>query len=98
MYQVPNPIIHTPHPITGVVYTDINPQKTKKGQKVRKEVGTLHTRYTTTGVLLHMCSIAVSMPEDAYTVLLLHISFSNNVRNWVLLQHPLNSYAERVTI
>ena len=37
-YQVPNPIIHTPHPITGVIYTDINPQRTKKGQKVSKEV------------------------------------------------------------
>ena len=37
-YQVPNPIIHTPHPITGVIYTDINPQRTKKGQKVFREV------------------------------------------------------------
>ena len=37
-YQVPNPIIRTPHPTTGVIYTDINPQKTKKGQKALKEV------------------------------------------------------------
>ena len=28
-YQFPNPLIHTPHPITGVIYTDINPQRTK---------------------------------------------------------------------
>ena len=39
-YQVPSTIIHTPHPTTGVIYTDINPQKTKKGQKALKEVGT----------------------------------------------------------
>ena len=36
--QVPNPIIHTPHPITGVIYTDINTQRTNKGQKVSKDV------------------------------------------------------------
>ena len=37
-YQVPNPIIHTPHPTTGVIYTNINPQKTKIGQKAFEEV------------------------------------------------------------
>ena len=55
-YQVPNPIIHTPHPTTGVIYTDINPQKTKKGQKTVTEVVNLR-RYT--GVLLHMYIIAM---------------------------------------
>jgi hypothetical protein len=32
-YQVPNAILRTPHPITGVVYTDINPGK-KRGDNL----------------------------------------------------------------
>ena len=57
-YQVSNPIMHTPHPITGVIYTDINPQRTKKGQKVSEEVENPTYNYNNTGVLLHMYSIA----------------------------------------
>ena len=32
-YQDPSTITHTPHPITGVIYTDINQEKKKKEER-----------------------------------------------------------------
>ena len=39
-YQDPSTITHTPHPITGVIYTDVNLEKKKKGQKAVNNVDT----------------------------------------------------------
>jgi hypothetical protein len=42
-YQVPSTIIRTPHPNTGVVYTDINPERKKQGQAQKETNAQLDT-------------------------------------------------------
>ena len=86
-YQVPNPLIHTPHPITGVIYTDINPQRTKKGQKVSKEVE--NSTYNCIQVCYYTC---IALQFSSYT-----ISMSEMLEIGCYCVTPLNGFAERVT-